>query len=50
MVTTALGGSGEASVTVFKSPQELPALKVGVRRQLSQNYRNIGIGRQIVNS
>lgn len=30
-VTTDLGGSGEASVTVFKSSQELPALKVGAR-------------------
>ena len=30
-VTTDLGGSGEASVTIFKSSQELPALKVGVR-------------------
>lgn len=35
-VTTDLGGSGEASVTVFKSTQELPLLKVGARNNLSQ--------------
>ena len=36
-VTNDLGGSGEASVTVFKSSQELPALKVGARSHLTQH-------------